>query len=64
MAFTGKGPARRTTMHPELLRFVRQWLGTVALALLPVVLTSFISLPMALHRHPGEAVALNAQHMT
>lgn len=51
-------------MHPELRHFVRQWLGIVALTLLPVILTSFVSLPMALQRHPGEAVALHAQHMT
>jgi len=51
-------------MHPELLHFVRRWLGTVALALVPVVITSFVSLPMALERHPGETVALHGQHMT
>lgn len=35
-------------MHPELRRFVAEMLGTVALALLPVILASFLLLPMNL----------------
>lgn len=64
MAFTGTVPARSLTMHPELRLFIQRWLGTVALALVPVVFTAFISLPVALERHPGEPPALHAQHMT
>lgn len=53
-------------MHPELRHFLSRFLGTVALALAPVVFTAFVSMPLSLERHPGEpAVAgLAARHMT
>lgn len=53
-------------MHPELHRFVSRFIGTVVLALVPVVLTAFVSMPLNLHRHPGEPVAPDApaRHMT
>ncbi|MBN8489426.1 MAG: hypothetical protein J0M20_17080 [Burkholderiales bacterium] len=51
-------------MHPELRLFFTRWLGTVALTLVPVVFTAFVSLPLALNRHPGEPLTAAAQHMT
>ena len=46
--------------------FIRRWLGVVAATLLPVVITAFISIPLNLGGHPGEArnVVESAQHMT
>ncbi len=37
--------------------FIRQYLGAVALALLPVLLTAFLAIPYHLGAHPGEARA-------
>ncbi|HSB24392.1 MAG TPA: hypothetical protein VLE94_14935 [Burkholderiaceae bacterium] len=53
-------------MHTELHRFLARFIGTVALALVPVIFTAFVSMPMSLARHPGEAAAagLPPQHMT
>ncbi|HEX5634850.1 MAG TPA: hypothetical protein VFX50_16515 [Gemmatimonadales bacterium] len=53
-------------MHAELHRFLSHLAGTVALALAPVVLTAFVSLPMSLNHHPGEAPPADRppQHMT
>jgi hypothetical protein len=41
-------------------------IGTIALALAPVVFTTFVSMPLALQRHPGEPAQVGAplQHMT
>jgi len=41
-------------MHPELRRFLAHLAGTVGITLMPVILVAFVSMPMALERHPGE----------
>jgi hypothetical protein len=53
-------------MHVELHRFLARFVGTVVLALIPVVFTAFVSLPLTLNRHPGEAasVQMPPRHMT
>jgi hypothetical protein len=53
-------------MHAELHSFLSRFIGTVALALVPVVFTAFVSVPLSLNRHPSEAVAtrLEPRHMT
>ena len=54
-------------MHPELRRFLAQLARTVVATLVPVLLVTFISVPVNLGRHPGDAVAhapAPAQHMT
>jgi hypothetical protein len=43
-------------MQIDLHRFLSQLLGVVAMTLLPVVLTAFVSMPLSLNRHPGEPV--------
>jgi len=49
-----------TTMHPTLRHFIRQYLGFILMALLPVILTAFLSMPLSLGGHPGEARAGDA----
>lgn len=51
-------------MQADLRTFLSQLAGTIAMALVPVVLIAFMSMPMALQRHPGEAAAAPAAHMT
>lgn len=55
-------------MPVELHRFLSRLIGTVVLTLVPVIFTAFVSMPMALSRHPGEPVAVEpgqpARHMT
>jgi hypothetical protein len=54
-------------MDSSLQVFVRQFLWTVAAALVPVVLIAFLSIPYTLGGHPGEArqfVPTAARHMT
>jgi hypothetical protein len=54
-------------MTATSLPFFRQFIGVVLAALVPVVLTAFISVPMSLGGHPGEARAAADtafQHMT
>ena len=54
-------------MHPALKAFVRQFLGVVVITLVPVVLTTFISIPFSLERVPGAgdvAVTAMERHMT
>ena len=53
-------------MHPELHRFLSRLIGTIGLALLPVLFTAFASMPLSLNRHPGEPADASrvAQHMT
>jgi hypothetical protein len=54
-------------MQADLHEFLRRLAGTVAMALVPVVLTAFLALPSTLHRHPGEPAAdpnAPAAHMT
>ena len=41
-------------MDPTLKAFVSDYLGVVASALLPVILTAFVSMPLNLGGHPGE----------
>jgi len=54
-------------MHPVLRNFIRQYFHVVAGAVVPVVLTAFLTIPYTLEGHPGEprlaAVALS-QHMS
>lgn len=53
-------------MHVELRRFLSHFVGTVAMALIPVVFTAFVSLPLSLNRHPGEEppAQMPPPHMT
>ena len=54
-------------MHPVLSHFIRQYLGVVCATLIPVVLTTFLSIPLSLGRYPGEvntAAAPLEWHMT
>ncbi|WP_293606404.1 hypothetical protein [Polaromonas sp. UBA4122] len=54
-------------MHPALRLFIRQYLGVVCATLLPVVLTTFLSIPLNLGGHPGETRGADAMadlHMT
>jgi hypothetical protein len=41
-------------MHPDIRLFVAQLSAAVIGALVPVVFTAFVSMPAALHGHPGE----------
>ncbi len=56
------------TLHPELKGFLARLAGVVAATLVPVVLTAFISFPLATGGHPGEvrsaAAVAAAGHMT
>lgn len=54
-------------MHPALTLFIRQYLGIVCAALVPVVLTAFLSIPLTLGGHPGEPRTAQvgiSRHMT
>lgn len=54
-------------MHTDLHDFLSRLAGTIALTLVPVVFTAFVSLPLSLNRHPGEVATASApvaQHMT
>ncbi len=54
-------------MDSSLRLFIRQFAGVVLATLVPVILTAFMSIPVTLGGHPGEARAANAlltQHMT
>ncbi|MCL4698396.1 MAG: hypothetical protein HUU30_17205 [Burkholderiaceae bacterium] len=53
-------------MQADLRQLLARLIGTIALALVPVVFTSFVTMPLSLSRHPGEASQLNttARHMT
>lgn len=58
---------RNPAMHPALRLFIRQYLGVVGATLVPVVLTTFLSVPMNLGGHPGEirsTTAMMDRHMT
>ncbi len=60
-------PDQEMTMHTELRNFAGEVLRAVAIALVPVVVTAFVSMPMNLGAHPGEAPALQAsppRHLT
>lgn len=54
-------------MHPSLSLFIRQYLWVVCAALVPVVITAFMSIPMSLGGHPGEPRTIDAmvdRHMS
>jgi len=54
-------------MDPILRMFIRQLLGVVLAALVPVVLVAFLCIPYILGGQPGEErdpKAPSAQHMT
>lgn len=54
-------------MHVDLRYFLVRLAGVVAISLVPVIVTAFLSLPLSLGRHPGEAPALEdaqLRHMT
>lgn len=53
-------------MHAELQQFLSRFVGTIVLALAPVVFTAFVSMPLSLNRHPGEVAQVDAppKHMT
>lgn len=41
-------------MHPSLSAFIRQFAAVVCAALAPVVLTTFVTVPMSLGAFPGK----------
>jgi hypothetical protein len=43
-----------SSMHPNLTLFIRQYVGIVCAALLPVIATAFLTIPLSLGAHPGE----------
>ena len=47
-------------MHPDLHRFLSRLARTIVLALVPVMLTAFVSMPLSLNRHPGEPAPVEA----
>ena len=53
-------------MNTDLHHFIARFIGTVLLALAPVVFTAFVSMPLNLNRHPGEMAQVDAppRHMT
>jgi hypothetical protein len=54
-------------MVTPLRNFIRQFVGVVAAALVPVLIVAFLTIPFTLGGHPGEprpAEALVGQHMT
>lgn len=54
-------------MHSSPICFARQFAGAVMAALLPVVLTAFLTIPFNLGGHPGEPRNIDLQatgHMT
>jgi len=58
---------RELQMDNDLRHFLARLVGVVAMVLLPVVLTAFISMPLSLGRHPGEPAPQGeaaSRHMT
>jgi len=54
-------------MSPTSYSFIRQFVGAVVAALIPVLLVAFLSIPFNLGGHPGEARTTMmpiATHMT
>lgn len=47
-------------MDPRLLHFARQWAAVALASLAPVVFSAFVSIPLALGHHPGEAAEASA----
>ena len=44
-------------MHPELRHFLARLVGVALMALMPLALITFVSLPLNLNRHPGDTAA-------
>ncbi|HJV97066.1 MAG TPA: hypothetical protein VJ608_13555 [Albitalea sp.] len=54
-------------MNTDLQHFLHRFVGVVAITLLPIVFTAFVSMPLSLSRHPGEVASQGvtlAQHMS
>lgn len=55
-------------MHVELRSFLLRLAAVMTMTVLPVIVTAFLSMPMSLGRHPGEAPpvvsAVQLRHMT
>lgn len=54
-------------MQNDLREFLSRFVGTVVITLVPVVLVAFMSMPLSLGRHPGEAAPASSAafaHMT
>jgi ABC-type phosphate/phosphonate transport system permease subunit len=54
-------------MNNDWHRVLAELLGVVAMALVPVVLTAFMAMPLSRGRHPGDAVPQGSavlRHMT
>ena len=53
-------------MNSELRHFLTPLIGVVAITLVPVVLTAFLTIPFNLGRHPGDATPESpvVRHMT
>jgi hypothetical protein len=53
-------------MNSDLRLFLARLFGLVAMTLVPVVLTAFLTIPFNLGRHPGDAAPEGpvARHMT
>jgi hypothetical protein len=54
-------------MNTDLKAFIASYLRVVLMALLPLALTAFLSIPYTLGGHPGESIAKGSttdQHMT
>lgn len=56
-------------MQTDLSSFVSHLMGVIAMTLVPVIFTAFVSMPLSLNRHPGERMvapspSVAAQHMT
>lgn len=46
-----------SNMNQDLAIFVAQMTRTIVMALVPVIFTAFVSMPLALERHPGEVAS-------
>ncbi len=54
-------------MNRDLVDFAIQWGCVATMAMIPVILTTFLTLPMSLGRYPGEPLPVAAytdRHMT
>jgi hypothetical protein len=54
-------------MHLDLRNFLVRLAGVVVISVVPVIVTAFLTMPLSLGRHPGEAPALDEgqpRHMT
>jgi hypothetical protein len=54
-------------MNTDLKSFIASYLRIVLIALVPIALTAFLSIPYSLGGHPGDPVVtatFSSQHMT